>query len=163
MAGPWTAHVGQSGLSSHHREGDGTTPEGSFPIGSQVYGVAPDPGVHGSYHQLVCGDWWDEDPASPTYNTFQHVGCTTTPPFGGSSEALWQSVNAYQHFAVIEYNTNPVVSGAGSGMFIHDDLGGPTSGCVSLAPTNLDFVLRWLQPTQTPRVVIGSEADIRQF
>jgi L,D-peptidoglycan transpeptidase YkuD (ErfK/YbiS/YcfS/YnhG family) len=163
VAGPWTAHVGQSGLSSHHREGDGTTPEGSFPIGSQVYGVAPDPGVHGSYHQLVCGDWWDEDPASPTYNTFQQVGCNTTPPFGASSEALWQSVNAYQHFAVIDYNTNPVVSGAGSGMFIHDDLGGPTSGCVSLAAANLDFVLRWLQPTQTPRAVIGSEADIRQF
>jgi L,D-peptidoglycan transpeptidase YkuD (ErfK/YbiS/YcfS/YnhG family) len=26
VAGPWTARVGRSGLSAHHREGDGTTP-----------------------------------------------------------------------------------------------------------------------------------------
>src|SRR6478752_8989676 len=68
-AGPWRAHIGRNGLSAHHREGDGTTPIGSFAIGPTVYGNAPDPGVRFRYRRLVCGDWWDEDPASPTYNS----------------------------------------------------------------------------------------------
>ena len=32
-----------------------------------------------AYHRLVCGDWWDEDPRSPTYNTFRHVACGAQP------------------------------------------------------------------------------------
>ena len=132
--GPWPARVGRNGLSSAHREGDGTTPIGVYAIGSTFYGLAPNPGVHGSYRQLVCGDWWDEDPSSGQYNTFQHLPCGTTPPFGGQSEALWEATVAYQRFAVIQYNTAPVIAGAGSGIFIHDDTGAGTNGCVSLAP-----------------------------
>src|SRR5438552_2709887 len=91
VAGPWRARVGYHGLSAHHREGDGTTPTGTFPIGPVVYGLEPDPGVSSRYHRLACGDWWDEDPASPTYNTFRHVRCGAPPPFGGASEALWRA------------------------------------------------------------------------
>ena len=83
VAGPWRARVGRNGLSAHHREGDGTTPTGTFGIGPVVYGIDPDPGVACRYHRLVCGDWWDEDARSPTYNTFRHVACGATPPFGG--------------------------------------------------------------------------------
>ena len=85
--GPWPARVGRNGLSAAHREGDGTTPLGTFRIGPVVYGVAPDPGVRLAYHRLVCGDWWDGDPASPTYNRFRHLRCGTR--LGGNSEALW--------------------------------------------------------------------------
>ena len=90
VAGPWTARLGRSGLSSHKREGDGATPTGTYRFGATVYGIAANPGVRLAYHQLVCGDWWDEDPASPTYNTFRHVACGTQPPFRGDSEALWR-------------------------------------------------------------------------
>ena len=150
-------------MSTHHHEGDGTTPIGVYGISSTVYGIAPDPGVHGAYHQLVCGDWWDEDPASPQYNTFQHLACGATPPFGGGSEKLWTTTVAYQHFALVEYNTGPIIAGAGSAIFIHDDVGGGTNGCVSLAPGNLDTLLTWLQPGQSPHIVIGTASDIRQY
>ena len=162
-AGPWTGRVGFNGLSSHHREGDGTTPTGLYAIGSTFYGLAPDPGVHGSYHPLVCGDWWDEDPASARYNTFQHVACGTTPPFGGGSEALWQQTVAYQRFAVVDYNTGPVVPRAGSAIFIHDDTGPGTNGCVSLPSGELDALLRWLQPGLGPHIAIGTTGTIGQF
>jgi L,D-peptidoglycan transpeptidase YkuD (ErfK/YbiS/YcfS/YnhG family) len=161
--GPWPARVGYNGLSTHHREGDGTTPEGVYAISATFYGLAGNPGVQGNYHQLVCGDWWDEDPSSRQYNTFQHVPCAATPSFGGGSEALWQATVAYQRFAVILYNTSPVMAGAGSGIFIHDDTGSGTNGCVSLAPTDLDTLLRWLQPGQSPHIVIAPSHDIRQF
>src|SRR5947207_5094997 len=55
VAGPWPAHVGRNGLSAHHREGDGTTPVGTFAIGRVAYGVAPNPGTSLAYHPLVCG------------------------------------------------------------------------------------------------------------
>ena len=63
--GPWTGLIGANGFSDHHREGDGTTPTGLYGIGPVMYGNAPNPGVQEPYHQLVCGDWWDEDPALP--------------------------------------------------------------------------------------------------
>ena len=157
-AGPWPAHVGRNGLSVHHREGDGTTPLGTFPIGSVVYGVAPDPGTRLSYHPLVCGDWWDEDPRSPTYNHFRHVACGTSPPFGGASEALWREKGAYAYFAVVEYNASPALPGRGSAIFIHVDLGRPTNGCVSLPEHDLVELLGLLRPDVEPAVSIRLRA-----
>ncbi len=155
VAGPWRAHVGRNGLSARHREGDGTTPAGSFQIEPTMYGTAPSPGVRYRYRRLACGDWWDEDPASPTYNTFRHVGCGRTPAFGGGSDPLWRSPRAYRHFAVIQYNSHPAVPGEGSAIFIHADIGLPTSGCVSLPPARLVALLRWLRPGLSPVVTIG--------
>lgn len=163
VAGPWPARVGVTGVSDHHREGDGSTPAGLYRIGSVMYGIAANPGVRSAYHQLSCGDWWDEDPASATYNTFQQVACGAAPPFRGKSEALWQETTAYQHFAVVDYNADPVVPGAGSAVFIHDDTGRPTIGCVSVAPSSLLRLLGWLDPSQAPAIVIGTETEIRRF
>jgi L,D-peptidoglycan transpeptidase YkuD (ErfK/YbiS/YcfS/YnhG family) len=162
-AGPWPAYLGSAGVSTHHLEGDDTTPAGAFGFGPVVYGTAPDPGVHFAYHQLVCGDWWDEDPSSAEYNTFQHVRCGARPPFGGSSEALWESPHAYAHLLFVEYNAGPAVPGRGSAIFIHDDLGAPTHGCVTLPPRRLVHLLRWLRPSLHPLVVIGTVEQIRAF
>ncbi len=145
VAGPWPARVGRSGLSAHRREGDGTTPLGTFGIGSTLYGLDPDPGGALAYHRLGCGDWWDEDPGSPTYNRFRHLACGATPPFRGGSEALWRATVAYRELAVIEYNTRPVVAGRGSAIFLHDDTGSATNGCVSLARRRLVQLLRRLR------------------
>lgn len=145
VAGPWPARVGRNGLSAQHREGDGTTPLGSFRIGGTVYGVAANPGTRLAYHRLVCGDWWDEDPGSPSYNRFVHVACGRAPPFGGGSEALWTYRTAYAHFAVIAYNAARV-PGRGSAIFLHADTGSATNGCVSVALPRLESLLRQLRP-----------------
>ena len=151
VAGPWAARVGRRGLSAHHREGDGTTPIGTFDIGATVYGIDPDPGTALRYHRLVCGDWWDEDPGSPTYNRFRHLPCGARPPFGGS-EALWSASVAYREFAVIEANVHPIVPGAGSAIFLHDDTGRPTDGCVSVARGRLLTLLRRLRVGATIQI-----------
>jgi len=78
------------------------------------------------------------------------------PPFHGKSEALWEATIAYQRFAVVSYNANPVVPGAGSAVFLHDDTGRPTAGCVSLPAPQLDRLLRWLDPRRSPLIVIGN-------
>jgi L,D-peptidoglycan transpeptidase YkuD (ErfK/YbiS/YcfS/YnhG family) len=161
VGGPWPARVGRNGLSAAHREGDGTTPLGTFRIGPVIYGVAPDPGVRLAYHRLVCGDWWDGDSASPTYNRFRHLRCGAR--LGGASEALWTVPIAYRHFAVIRYNDAPIVRGRGSAIFLHDTVGAVTNGCVSVAPARLDAILRWLDPASAPLIVIGTQAEIRRF
>ena len=153
VAGPWTARLGRSGLSTAKREGDGATPTGTYRLGS-TYGIAGDPGVRDRYHRLVCGDWWDEDPRSPTYNTFQHVACGTQPSFGGSSEALWRIAPQYRYFVVIEYNAKPVVPGRGSAIFLHVAVGS-TAGCISLPEGRLVLLLRWLRPAAAPLIRIG--------
>jgi L,D-peptidoglycan transpeptidase YkuD (ErfK/YbiS/YcfS/YnhG family) len=153
VAGPWQARVGYRGLSAHHREGDGTTPLGSFRIGPTLYGISANPGVSLAYHHLVCGDWWDEDSSSPTYNLFEHVACGRAPPFRGGSEALWQATVAYRYFAVVEYNTART-PGRGSAIFLHVDTGSATNGCVSLPRPELVRTLRWLRPGATIRISV---------
>jgi L,D-peptidoglycan transpeptidase YkuD (ErfK/YbiS/YcfS/YnhG family) len=150
-AGPWRARVGVRGLSARHREGDGTTPLGTFRLGPVVYGLAANPGVRFRYHRLTCGDWWDEDARSPTYNLFRHVPCGTSPPFRGASEALWRATTAYRLFAVIAYNPARI-PGRGSAIFLHVDTGRPTNGCVSLPEPALRLLLRRLEPGARLRI-----------
>jgi L,D-peptidoglycan transpeptidase YkuD (ErfK/YbiS/YcfS/YnhG family) len=154
VAGPWRAELGSGGLSSRKHEGDGATPTGTFRFGATMYGVEPSPGVAFAYHRLTCGDWWDEDPRSPTYNRFVHVGCGVNPAFAGGSEALWRIVPQYRYFAVIDYNAEPIVPGRGSAIFLHVSTGRPTAGCVSLPEQQLLRVLRWLRPGAMIRIGI---------
>jgi len=163
-AGPWSGFIGYNGFSDRKHEGDGTTPTGIYGFGPVVYGNDADPGVHETYHLLVCGDWWDEDPSSAQYNTFQHVQqCGTTPNWSTGSEALWTEKAPYPSFAVIDYNTDPVVNGAGSAIFLHASTGGSTAGCVSVPLSDLDWFLRWMEPSQDPLIVMGPASEIARF
>jgi L,D-peptidoglycan transpeptidase YkuD (ErfK/YbiS/YcfS/YnhG family) len=163
VAGPWPAWLGQRGVSDHKREGDRTTPTGVYGFGRTMYGLGPNPGVRYAYHDIVCGDWWVEDPRSRWYNRFRHVRCGARPPFRVTSEDLSRSPTAYRHFAVIRYNTDPVVPGRGSGIFLHASTGKPTLGCISLPLARLVTVFRWLRPASAPAIAIGTSAEVRRF
>ena len=160
-AGPYVARLGENGLSSNRREGDGTTPTGTYSIGPTMYGNEPNPGVRFRYRRLRCGDWWNEDPRSPTYNSFQHVPCGQKPPFA-ASDGMWEKPRHYPFLAIVEYNMRPVVPGRGSGIFLHAQTGGPTIGCISLRKPELRAVLRWLRPADAPVIAIGTRALLRR-
>jgi L,D-peptidoglycan transpeptidase YkuD (ErfK/YbiS/YcfS/YnhG family) len=163
VAGPWWAWLAQRGVSDDKHEGDRTAPAGVFGFGRVVYGLAGNPGVRYAYHDIVCGDWWVEDPRSPWYNRFHHVPCGSKPPFRTTSEDLSRSPTAYRHFAFIRYNVDPVVPGRGSGIFLHASTGRPTLGCVSLPLPQLVTVLRWLRPGSAPLIAIGTHAQLSRF
>lgn len=162
--GPWPAETGYGHLRRHRREGDGSTPIGVFGIAPTMYGTEPRPaGLGYGYHRLVCGDWWDEDPFSPRYNRFVHVACGSTPGFASWSEQLWTDTTAYPFFAVLTFNTAPIVRGPGapgSGIFLHSWVDGPTAGCVALPRARLLRVLGWLRSDRHPAVAIGTDADL---
>jgi L,D-peptidoglycan transpeptidase YkuD (ErfK/YbiS/YcfS/YnhG family) len=161
VSGPYPARVGHNGLRKNRREGDGTTPIGTFRIGRVMYGNDPDPGVKFPYQRLRCGDWWDEDPSSRTYNTLQRLRCGQRPPFRVKSPGMWEERTAYSHLAVVEFNMHPVIPGRGSGIFLHAQTGGPTNGCISLRRADLVRVLRWLRPAAAPRIAIGTRSGRR--
>jgi L,D-peptidoglycan transpeptidase YkuD (ErfK/YbiS/YcfS/YnhG family) len=164
--GPWQAETGSGHLlpAAARREGDHATPIGVYGIGATMYGNEPNPGGLGySYHRLVCGDWWDEDPYSSQYNHLVHVPCAVTPAFAAWSEALWTETVAYPYFAVIQFNVHPIRAGAdapGAGIFLHSWVGGATEGCVALRERQLLDVLRWLKPSAHPVIEIGTTDEV---
>jgi L,D-peptidoglycan transpeptidase YkuD (ErfK/YbiS/YcfS/YnhG family) len=160
----WRAEIGSGELRNVRRAGDHATPTGVYPFGLTMYGHEPKPGgLHETYHRLVCGDWWDEDPYSAQYNRFVHVSCGSTPPFAAWSEALWTETTAYPYLAVIDYNDSPTTSGPdapGAGIFLHAWMNAPTEGCVALHIPDLLKVLRWLEPADHPVIEIGTSAQV---
>ena len=163
IAGPWPAWLGGRGVSVSRREGDRTTPAGSFGIGRTMYGVARNPGVRYRYRRIVCGDWWVEDPRSPYYNQFRRLPCGARPPFRVTTGDMSTSPTAYRHLAFIRFNTDPVVPGRGSAIFLHASTGRPTLGCISIPVQQLVQTLRWLRPASAPRIVIGTPTDLRRL
>jgi L,D-peptidoglycan transpeptidase YkuD (ErfK/YbiS/YcfS/YnhG family) len=158
--GPMAMRLGTKGFSDHKVEGDLTTPTGMYRIGATMYGIAGNPGVRYAYHHLVADDWWNENVASPAYNSFVHGADP-----GGGSEPLWQISPQYTYFAVIDYNI-PVVSATparGSGIFLHVSAGRATAGCLALAQSDLVAVLRWLNPAASPRVVMAPSSVLSRY
>jgi len=147
--GPFTAYVGKNGVGPT-REGLGRTPDGVFTL-TQAFGNQPSNGTTLPYFRAGVDDWWDENPATPLYN--RHVKSAVSP--GGDSENLYDAGRAYAHAVVINYNTNPVVKGAGSGFFLHVSVGAPTQGCVAIPVGELNRVMRWLRPRDHPVISIG--------
>ncbi len=150
VLGPWTARVGYNGVArpGRKREGDGTTPSGTYGFGF-FFGVLPDPGFRFPFRHAYGYDVWDDDPASRLYNEW--VDAREQNP-GADPEPMHQ-VPAYDYAAVIAYNTARV-PGRGSAIFLHVSTGTATAGCVSLPRAELIEVLRWLRPADNPRISI---------
>ncbi len=155
--GPWQADVGYAGFAppGQKREGDGRTPSGSFGL-DFFFGVLGNPGVQFPFRPITGRNIvWDDDPSSPLYNQWVD---TDTANAGAAPEPM--DVSAYDYGAVVAYNMAPVVPGAGSAIFLHVSDGGPTVGCVSLPTSELLAVLRWLNPADQPRIIMGTAATI---
>jgi len=152
VRGPMPGRVGYNGFSANRHEGDGTTPAGTFGF---VYGFGsqPNPGMRGfSYRRLQPNSCWSGSRAD--YNRWVTRPCTR-------GESLWKNRRvAYRYAAVIDFNYRRPVYKKGSGIFLHQQTGGPTAGCVSLRPKDLVAVLRWLRPGT--RVAMGPAAWLNQ-
>ena len=157
--GPWTANVGGSGFAppDAKREGDGRTPSGSYPF-DFFFGVQANPGVRFPWRDVVGTQIvWDDDSSSPRYNEWVD---TTTGDAGVGPEPMYNTP-AYNYGAVIAYNAGRT-PGIGSAIFLHVSTGGSTAGCVALPQGQLLDVLRWLDPSQQPRIIMGLRGVVTQ-
>ena len=77
-----------------------------------------------------------------------------------SVEQMFRPDGLYRYGIVIEYNTQPVIPGKGSAIFVHcwQAPGVPTAGCVALAQRIYFSLIAWLTPEKQP-VIILEAAD----
>jgi L,D-peptidoglycan transpeptidase YkuD (ErfK/YbiS/YcfS/YnhG family) len=176
---PVVARVGKSGLRplADRRSGDGTTPAGSFPLGTvrawdgqlfQFFGNRPDIGVRGPYRLVRNEDCWGATPHTARYQQLVNAPGCTSP-----DEWLTSIGDVYGHAAVIGANLDPV-SGALPGepalaaaIFLHRNsytasgISKPTSGCVSLTEDDLEVALRLIDPALGVQFAIGELSWLR--
>ena len=153
VLGPVRVRVGTEGVGAA-REGVNRTPRGTFPL-NQAFGRQANPGTKLPYRRVDDHDWWVSDQNSPAYNTHQRCAPGSCPFDEEAGENLGQAGPSYDYAAVIGYNTAPVRRSAGSAFFVHVDAGVPSAGCVVVPRTQMVELLRWLDPSQRPRITIG--------
>ena len=145
--------VGWAGIAptGAKREGDGRSPSGVFAL-DRPFGVA-DPGSSIGYLQLTPTSCWDSTSGSARYNTYRD-----DPSCGPDDEHMWDwSGYQYTEGMVIEYNTAPVVPGAGSAIFLH--VGGPgTGGCVASDRATVEEIIRTSRAGDV--IAIGVRAEL---
>jgi L,D-peptidoglycan transpeptidase YkuD (ErfK/YbiS/YcfS/YnhG family) len=158
--GPWEAEVGEAGFAppGQKREGDLRTPSGSYGF-SFFFGLDANPGVQFPWRPVSPSDFWDDDPSSPNYNQWINEAVSGAAAAGASPEPM-DDPPFYDYGAVIDYNADPVIPGDGSAIFFHVSDGSPTVGCVALPVDELLPVLRWLNPHDSPRIIMGTESAV---
>jgi L,D-peptidoglycan transpeptidase YkuD (ErfK/YbiS/YcfS/YnhG family) len=145
--GETRAVCGRGGVRADKREGDGASPEGTFPL---LYGfyradriARPVSGL--TMTALQPDDGWVDDRKDPNYNQLVKL------PYSASHEEMWMAEGLYDLVIVIGYNTDPVVPGRGSAIFLHvarEDFS-PTAGCIAIARDVLVRLLGLLGPGST--------------
>jgi len=152
------ALIGYGGLAKpgEKREGDGKTPQGMYALRFSFGQKATPPGKM-PYRLMRDNDFWIDDPSSPAYNTLQSGDIGSV-----SAERMKLRDGRYDLGLLIEYNTNPIITGFGSAIFLHIWLNPreATHGCVALKKENLKRILAWLDPEKDPVIIIsGAGAD----
>ena len=132
----WRCAVGRSGLASNKREGDGTSPIGSWPIRQIFYRADQLDGAPSKAFTCTAigrQDGWCDAPEHPDYNRPVRL------PFAASHEEMWRDDHLYDIVVVLGHNDDPVVPGAGSAVFLHVARPeyGPTAGCAALSEKDL--------------------------
>jgi L,D-peptidoglycan transpeptidase YkuD (ErfK/YbiS/YcfS/YnhG family) len=153
LFGPVPAMTGRNGFAGAggKREGDGRTPVGMYPLGF-VFGYPSRIDSAMPYRPMTPEDIWVDDPDSPDYNQLRKRGETAARSF----EDMVLADNRYKYGIVIEYNTDPVIPGRGSAIFLHirKDETTPTAGCVAISEENILTLIHWLDPARKPLIVI---------
>jgi L,D-peptidoglycan transpeptidase YkuD (ErfK/YbiS/YcfS/YnhG family) len=138
------AACGLAGVRADKTEGDHASPAGTFPL---LYGFyradrVPWPKTDLPLTPLQPNFGWCDAPADPHYNTL------VTLPYPASAELLWRDDGLYDLIVAIGYNTDPVLPGKGSAIFLHvarPDFSG-TEGCIAVARDELVPLLGLLGP-----------------
>ena len=136
------------------KEGDGKSPAGVFRISTTFgYAAQAPPAWKMPYVSLTPSVECVDDSASRFYNRI--VDRATVSPDWHSSEHMSEAGVAYRWGAVIDHNVSPTTPGVGSCVFLHIWAGPATgtAGCTAMPQDQLEPILAWLDPTDSPILV----------
>ena len=153
---PFNAVIGKNGFArpGEKREGDGKTPSGIYPL-KMTFGYDASIKTKMPYQQALAVDIWVDDANADDYNRWVKKEATQAKSY----EKMKRDDSLYKYGIVIEYNTNPVVKGYGSAIFLHIWGGADitTEGCVAVSEENIIKILEWLDPKALPLIIMGTE------
>jgi L,D-peptidoglycan transpeptidase YkuD (ErfK/YbiS/YcfS/YnhG family) len=136
--------LGRGGIKANKREGDGSTPRGTFRLVRLWWRADrhPRPATLLPVRRIGADDGWCEDPADRRYNR----PIKRTPD--SRADRLARSDDLYDFIIELDHNTRPRIAGRGSAVFIHAVRPGfaPTAGCIALRLPALRRLLANLGP-----------------
>ncbi|MBL8831859.1 MAG: L,D-transpeptidase family protein [Rhodospirillales bacterium] len=139
--------LGKGGVvpGAEKREGDGATPAGTWKLRDGFWRADRLERPKGplAFAAIRSDMLWDDDPASPTYNTLLRCDVPDHP------ERLMRADHVYDIVIPLGFNDGPIVAGRGSAIFLHVARDGyaPTAGCVALARDDLVELVGLLGPS----------------
>jgi L,D-peptidoglycan transpeptidase YkuD (ErfK/YbiS/YcfS/YnhG family) len=141
----WAAHNAKDGWTTDHMAGDLHSPIGVYSL-TDAGGLDANPGTKLPYLHS---------------SAFKALGT------GFEGESL---ADAFDYVVAINYNhvpgtsplsgARPMGASRGGGIWVHVDHGGPTHGCVSLPKADMAILLRDLDPSKHPVIVMGDATSL---
>ena len=148
--------LGKRGLmnGTKRKAGNKTTPTGIWAMQGFVFGthVRAPSGTKMSYRRITWKSWWSSKKGR-TYNRWVEAR-------RWRGERLANAPKAYEYAVATGFNQRPnrCVYGRGSGIFLHINGRGLTSGCVSISRSDMIRVCTLLDPAKHPSFAIGTLA-----
>ncbi len=178
--GPVTVRLGWNGWkpAGTRRQSTGTTPAGKFTL-PYAFGNRADPGAKLRYRHVDSNDVWPYEPRDPaTYNIYQPYRAATSHWRTDYRERLSSYGYEYAHAVVIGFNlpsgvhwsatrhqyvaTHRADTRKGGGIFLHVQRSRYTAGCVAGPLSDIRWVVRWLDPSTHPRIVMGPQDWVKR-
>ena len=135
--------VGKRGINRKKKEGDLSTPKGTFQVKKVYYRHDKVKNLKTCFKKIVIRKnmGWCDDPRSNRYNKLIKY------PFKYKSEKLFRADNTYDIILVLNFNMNPIKKDKGSAIFIHvaKRKFNPTKGCVAIEKKELRKLLKTLK------------------
>ena len=132
--------VGKRGIKRKKKEGDLSTPKGTFQVKKVYYRHDKVKNLKTIFKKIVIRKnmGWCDDTRSNRYNKLIKY------PFKYKSEKLFRTDNIYDIILVLNFNLNPVQKNKGSAIFIHIAKRNykSTSGCIAINKKNLKKILK---------------------
>jgi L,D-peptidoglycan transpeptidase YkuD (ErfK/YbiS/YcfS/YnhG family) len=145
--------AGQNETGLRKKERDGRAPAGVFRIGKiYSYDAQLPSSADYPFHQVTLADAWVDDAKSPDYNRFVTIDNLANPPPWFEKQKMRHNDFAYRWLVEIRHNSDPPIPGEGSAIFFHirRGLNRPTSGCTTMAESDLVRLVAWLRAGRRP-------------
>lgn len=137
-------YIGWNGITDNKREGDLAVPAGEFEL-RRAFGTVENPETNLAYTLIHIDDVWVDDPNSKYYN--QYVpGKAGIKRDWKTAEELSRLDMAYKYAIVVEYNTDHVIPGKGSAIFLNISNDHPTAGDIAVPEKYMKRFFKFVQP-----------------
>ncbi|WP_238884617.1 cell wall-binding repeat-containing protein [Clostridium sp. YIM B02551] len=155
------AVTGEKGLMYNRKQNTNTSPIGDFGF-VFAFGYSDNPGVKYNYRNIDSESYWVTDMNNTYYNRWVE-GYQGWEPDG--AEHLINYKQQYNYAIATDFNYYNPVRGDGAAIFLHVSpmSGGGTGGCIGLSEPDLLNIMKRLDPSKNPRIIICPEGDLLNY